>query len=319
MSHVTLSTIPCIKLNQQSPPSDDQIQALGDSLKHWGFVNLVDHGVDHELLERGYQVAREVFSLAEDQKRACEDVTGGRQRGYTPFLVERAKGESQPDLKEFWHIGRSLSPEHPSMLSGRMRPNIYPELVPEFKRVMSELYLEMDKLSRYVLRMVALYLRLDVDRMMGVARDGNSVLRVLHYPDLESNNAAGKVRAAAHEDINLLTLLPAATRPGLELLTRDGEWLPVTPPEGAIICDTGDMMSALTGGILPATTHRVVNPEGGADGGRLSMPFFMHPHPNATLAPSTVARDGKRDLNLDGEALTAHEFLHRRLADNGLT
>lgn len=319
MSDATLNSVPVVSLNEAHISLDEQIKQIGDSLTRWGFVTLVDHGVSLELLERGYSAAREVFSLNETQKRACEDVKGGRQRGYTPFLLEKAKGESEADLKEFWHIGRELPADHPARLSGQMRPNLYPREVPRFKEVMSELYTQMDELAHLLLSIIARYLGLDTARLQSIAMGGNSVLRVLHYPDVDSSAAIGKVRAAAHEDINLLTLLPAATRPGLELLTKGGAWLPITPPAGAMICDTGDMMSALTGGLMPATTHRVVNPEGGSDGGRLSMPFFMHPHPEARLSPTSVGLTATPLREVDGAGLTAHEFLQRRLRDNGLT
>ena len=319
MSDVSPDSIPVVSLNQQITSLDEQVTQIGDSLKKWGFVTLVDHGVDLTLLERGYQVARKVFALSEPLKLACEDVEGGRQRGYTPFLLEKAKGQSEPDLKEFWHIGRTLPQDHPASLSGLMRPNLYPKELPEFKVVMSELYLQMDHLARSMLSVIARYLDLDSEAFSAIAHDGNSVLRVLHYPDVDSSDAVGKVRAAAHEDINLLTLLPAATRPGLELLTKEGQWLPVITPEGAMICDTGDMMSALTGGVMPATTHRVVNPEGGSDGGRLSMPFFMHPHPDAVLSPERIGLSAPGQQMIDGVGLTAHAFLQRRLRDNGLT
>jgi len=319
MSDVSPDSIPVVSLSHTVLSPDEQVQQIGDSLKQWGFVTLVDHGVDPTLLERGYQVAREVFALSEPLKLACEDQEGGRQRGYTPFLLEKAKGQSQPDLKEFWHIGRTLPPEHPASRSGLMRPNLYPQALPDFQVVMSELYLQMDRLAHSLLSVIARYLGLSSEAFSELAQDGNSVLRVLHYPDVDSKDSVGKVRAAAHEDINLLTLLPAATRPGLELLTREGRWLPVITPEGAMICDTGDMMSALTGGVMPATTHRVVNPEGGSDGGRLSMPFFMHPHPDAVLSPERIGLSAPRHPQIDGVGLTAHQFLQRRLRDNGLT
>ena len=318
-SAATQREVPIVSLNGRQAPSDEQVQRVGDSLARWGFVNLTDHGVSQELLERAYEVAAQVFSLSEAQKYAYEDREGGRQRGYTPFLLERAKGEREADLKEFWHIGRELPAEHPAAQSGQMRPNLFPVEVPAFKALMSEVYQEMDQLAHHMLSIIARYLELSPDRFESVARDGNSVLRVLNYPDVASSTAAGKVRAAAHEDINLLTLLPAATRPGLELLTPEGAWLPVNPPAGAIVCDTGDMMTALTGGVMPATTHRVVNPEGGSDGGRLSMPFFMHPHPEAILSPRSIGLEPRASGPVDGEGLSAHAFLERRLRDNGLS
>ena len=292
------------------------VSAIGDALAQWGFVSITDHGVSDLLLDQAYHTAREVFALSESQKMKYEDAQGGRQRGYTPLLMERAKGQSAGDLKEFWHIGRELDQDHVYASSGLMRANRFPAEVPRFQEVMLKLYDELDHLAHRMLRVIERYLKIPRGSVSRLAYEGNSVLRVLHYPDLNGiERAPGSVRAAAHEDINLLTLLPAATQPGLQLLTREGIWLDMSPPAGSIILDTGDMMSAITGGKMPATTHRVINPEGESDGGRLSMPFFMHPRPDATLEVLTV---GDRSREVEGVGMTAQAFLDRRLSENGL-
>ena len=292
------------------------IKSIGDSLKKWGFVSIAGHGVEDGLFTQAYQVATEVFSLSHDQKKHYEDADGGRQRGYTPLLMEKAKGQSASDLKEFWHIGRELPSSHPYRVQDLMRANLYPKEVPQFKDCMQKLYRAMDNLAHRMLKVIEYYLEIEDGALSALADQGNSVLRVLNYPDLKNfaSRTPGSVRAAAHEDINLLTLLPAATRPGLQLLTKEGTWLDITPPPGTIILDTGDMMSAVTGGIMPATTHRVINPEGESDGGRLSMPFFMHPRPDAVLNSLL-----NNENSVEGIGLTAQEFLNRRLAENGLS
>ena len=300
---------------QSTRHSADMVKKIGDSLRKWGFVSLSGHGIDSRLLDRAYQAAQKTFALSESEKQAYEDVKGGRQRGYTPLLKEKAKGQRKGDLKEFWHVGRQLAEDHPYRISNIMKDNLYPHEVPVFKQVMQELYGAMDQLAHQMLGVIENYLEIDKGALSALADQGNSVLRVLHYPEMErfGSQAQESVRAAAHEDINLLTLLPAATQPGLQLLTPDGEWLDISPPAGAIILDTGDMMTAVTGGLLPATTHRVINPKGARKGPRLSMPFFMHPRPDAVLNPLITS-----DHLIEGQGLTAQAFLDKRLAENGL-
>ncbi|MCA9527380.1 MAG: isopenicillin N synthase family oxygenase [Myxococcales bacterium] len=284
------------------------VQELGAALSQYGFVAITGHGVDASLIDAAFAAAAEVFALPLSAKHAHERPECARQRGYTPFGLERAKGENSHDLKEFWHVGRDLPADHPFRVAGLMAENAFPPEVPAFARTMRHLFAAQERFALGMLAAIARYLGVDPTRFLELVEDGNSVLRVIHYPDIDGPPPAGSIRAAAHEDINLLTVLPTATRPGLQILTREGEWLDVQAPPGAMICDTGDMMALLTGGRLPATTHRVINPEGAGDGGRMSMPFFLHPHPNALLAP------------LDGSApgRLARDFLAERLRDNGV-
>lgn len=282
------------------------VDALGRGLEAFGFVNVVGHGTPDALLDRAYDVAARCFALSDAAKRRCEAPEIARQRGYTSFGVERARDREMPDLKEFWHVGRDLDPSHPLSRSGEVPANRFPAELPEFGAVMRELFAAQDRFGTELLVAIGEYLGLPEAEVREMVRDGNSVLRVIHYPDLPDAQP-GAVRAAEHEDINLLTVLPASTRPGLELMTRDGEWMAVETPPGVMVCDTGDMMQRLTGGVMPATTHRVVNPEG-SDGGRLSMPYFMHPHPDFLLRP----------MRGDAPAVTARDFLLERLRENGV-
>ncbi len=304
-----MSTTPFVATIDLSNRSDhsrqQQIKEIGQSLSACGFVNLMGHGVSQDLLAQAYQMAEKLFALSEASKMRCEQPESGRQRGYTPFFLEKAKDQQVGDLKEFWHIGRTLPTDHPYAIV--MKENLFPNELDGIAEVMKKLYEEMDALAFYVVGLIADYLGLDRHIFDSMVKDGNSILRVIHYPDIE-NAPEGSVRSAAHEDINLLTLLPAATKPGLEILTKDGQWVDVAPPVGAIVCDTGDMMSLLTNGKLPATTHRVINPKSGRDGGRYSMPFFMHPHPYAMLKPFFGT----------GQEFSAHDFLNERLRANGV-
>ena len=276
------------------------IAALGAALETYGFVAISHHGIADELIDAVYRSARAVFELPTTIKARYEAPEIARQRGYSPFRQEKAKDSGAADLKEFWHVGL----EEPAAGS-RIPDNIFPLEVPAFKVAATALFKAQEALALELLTGVERFLGAPVDALSGLARNGNSVLRVIHYPDV-GIVPAGAVRAAAHEDINLLTVLPAATRPGLQICTPDGQWLPVEAPPGVMVCDTGDMMALLTGGRLPATTHRVVNPTE-ADGGRMSLPFFLHPRPTAILEPLA-----------GGAAITAHDFLMTRLIETGV-
>lgn len=276
------------------------VAALGTGLEQLGFVAVQGHGIASDRLGTAYALARQAFALPEEVKRRYETPEDGRQRGYTPFGTEHAKDTPIPDLKEFWHVGREVAP------GGPLPPNRFPAEVPAFGPHFSSLYTDVERFALELLDGVAEWLGQRRDWFAEMARDGNSVLRIIHYPEV-GEVPPGAVRAAAHEDINLLTVLPVSTRPGLELLTREGEWVAVSTPPDVMICDTGDMMQLLTGGLLPATTHRVVNP-GGRDGGRLSMPFFLHPHPDHVLTP----------IRGDGPPVRTADFLLERLRAIGV-
>lgn len=288
------------------PARERFVAAMGAGLSRWGFIALTNHGVPQALVDAAFEEAKAVFALPTAAKQAYERPDCARQRGYTPFGLEKARGRTAPDLKEFWHVGRDLPEAHPFRQRGLMAPNAFPTEVPRFATVARQLFAAQDKLAFGLLDAIARYLTVEPATLQALATDGNSVLRIINYPDLDGSSPAGAIRAAAHEDINLLTILPVATQPGLQILTPEGHWLNVEAPRGAMIVDTGDMMALLTNGRMPATTHRVVNPAGAPDGGRLSMPFFMHPHPDAMLAP----------LDGSGPGRTAHEFLTARLREN---
>ncbi len=301
-----LSSVPVVDLRDASTEGASRVafvDTLGRGLTTFGFVSVIGHGVDPDLLSRANRVAAELFALDEKVKRLYESPEDGRQRGYTPMQVERARDQSVADLKEFWHVGREQPPSKDSVVPRNRLPLDHPE----FGRTMLELYSALEAFALSLLDGVGEYLGQPPSYFRDLTDQGNSVLRVIHYPDL-GEVPVGAVRAAAHEDINLMTVLPASTRPGLELLTRDGRWMAVETPPGVMVCDTGDMMAHLTGGQLPATTHRVVNPEGGGDGGRFSMPFFLHPAPDVMLRP----------LRGSAPTVRAHDFLMTRLRENGV-
>ncbi|HYE45839.1 MAG TPA: 2-oxoglutarate and iron-dependent oxygenase domain-containing protein [Caulobacter sp.] len=276
-------------------------------LKAYGFFTLTDHNVSAELLERAYDLAARLFDLPEAAKRRY----AAGMRGYTPFGVEHAKDNAKPDLKEFWQIGHDPSPEAPA--DEPFPENVWPAEIPDFQEVFTRLFAALNETGQILLRALAPNLGLPETWFDAKVKYGTSLLRVLHYPPV-AGDADGAVRSAAHEDINFITILVAAKGAGLQLLDRDGTWLPVETAPRNLIVDSGDMLQRLTNGVIPSTTHRVVNPDGAENVSRYSMPFFMHP----TLAtpldvlPSCLG-EGKKYPDI-----TAGEFLHERLKAIGL-
>ncbi|ESQ81113.1 isopenicillin N synthase family oxygenase [Asticcacaulis sp. YBE204] len=293
-------------------------QKLGSSFERYGFAvlsGLFDKdgaGLDKALVDKAYALAKDYFELPVDTKTAHHEKGKGGARGYTPFGVETAKGYTASDLKEFYHIGRDLPEDHP--YRDHMRDNIWPTEVPEFKETFQALYAALDGLGKKVLKAIAIYLKLDPAFFDDKVELGNSVLRMLHYPPVDK--AGASVRAGAHGDINAITLLMGAEEPGLQLLDRDGSWLPITPPPGAIVINIGDMLSRLTNHVLPSTIHRVVNPAESRKGfSRYSMPFFLHfesPYVIETL-PGTITAE--RPDQYAGQSITANDFLQQRLRE----
>lgn len=284
-------------------------KALGESLATYGFVSIEGHGIAPERLKDAYATAAAAFALPVDVKRQYEWPADGRQRGYTSFGVEHAKDQNRPDLKEFWHVGRDLGSAHPLHESGAVPINRMPAELPRFGPLFQQLFNDLEAFALDLLDSVERWLGTEPGAFRAMCHDGNSVLRIIHYPDVGPAAVPGAVRAAAHEDINLMTVLPVSTKPGLQILTREGRWLPVEPPPDVMVCDTGDMMQMLTSGLLPATTHRVVNPEGGSDGGRFSMPLFLHPRVDAWIRPMDPSW---------GPPRRAGDFLAERLREIGV-
>jgi len=281
MARASIPTVSFEDFRAGGDARDRFVAELGEGLERLGFVFVCDHGVDATRLERAYDAAQRLFALPEPAKRRYETPHDGRQRGYTSFGVEHAKDRAVADLKEFWHVGRQLPADHPLTVSGDIPRNHGVPEVPGFDQAAQALFDAMDRFAMGLLSAIERHLGWPEGFFAALTRDGNSVLRIIHYPPLPERVPDGAVRAAEHEDINLITILPASNEPGLQLRTRAGEWLDVCPPPGAMVCDTGDMMQLLTGGRLPATTHRVVNPPDGQRRSRYSMPLFCHPHPTA--------------------------------------
>ena len=297
-------------------PLDSIAAELGRSFEEYGFAVVRDHGIPQELIDRAETLAKQFFALPDAVKRAYHIPGGGGARGYTPFGTEKAKDAKVHDLKEFWHVGRELPAGHP--LAEFMADNVWPSEVEGFRETFGELYAAFEEAGGRVLEGIALHLGLDGGFFAPTVADGNSVMRLLRYPPLEGAEAEGAIRAAAHGDINTITLLLGAEEAGLELLTAQGEWKAVAPPEGALVVNVGDMLDRLTNGKLRSTTHRVVNPRGeAAYRARYSMPFFLHFRPDYVIEtlPSCIdpAHSEKRP-----EPISSHEFLLQRLREINL-
>ena len=315
------NTIASVSLGR---PLEDIADELGRSFAEFGFGVIRDHGIDPELIARAEEMSKAFFALPEEAKRAYKLEGGGGARGYTPFGTEKAKDAEVHDLKEFWHVGRDLPQGHP--LSDFMAPNIWPSEVEGFRETFEALYAAFETAGARVLKAIALHLGLERDFFGPTIEDGNSVMRLLHYPPMDSAAAQGAIRAAAHGDINTITLLLGAEEAGLELLTKQGEWLAVDPPAGALVVNIGDMLERLTAGRLRSTTHRVVNPRGEAAGrARYSMPFFLHFRPDYLIDPASLAIARDSDSAVESAPdfaaqppITAHDFLMQRLREINL-
>lgn len=303
-------SIPVVCRGDFDTDPDGFSRALFASLSDLGFVAVEGHGIDPARFEQVYADFAAFFALPEATKQRYEDRATGRARGYTAFGVEHAKDRPVPDLKEFFHVGRDPDAGDPRLRS--LLPNRWPEEIASLEESTRALFDALDDLAAVLLEALSRALGLAPDHLPDLARKGNSVLRVIHYPAM-AERPPGAMRAAEHEDINLITLLPPSPQAGLEILTRDGAWLPIRAVEGQIIVDTGDMMSRITHGRVPATTHRVV--DDGASGARYSMPFFVHPHTDAWLEslPGCVP-EGEAPT----EPIRALAFLEQRLRAIGV-
>ncbi len=298
-------------LRAASPDGRAEVtQTLFDGLRETGFIILRDHGIAPDALENAYRMARAFFALSAPEKLRYDSGVGG-QRGYTAFGREHAKGNVLPDLKEFWHVGREFPDHHP--LAELYPPNKWPDQPAGLRDAFLTLYDRLEGAGLDLLDALAPALDLPADSFRMMATNGNSILRVLHYPPVPDGAPPGAVRAAAHEDINLITILVSADGAGLELLSRDGEWLAVETDPANLIVDAGDMLARMTNDLIPATTHRVVNPSG-PNVSRYSMPFFLHPVSDADLSciPSCLGDGAKYP------PITAGAFLAQRLREIGL-
>jgi isopenicillin N synthase-like dioxygenase len=311
MATITADQIASVSLKDADRNPDEFAEKLGRSFEDYGFAIIADHGIPDDLIHRAEEKAKAFFALPEEVKKKYHIAGGGGARGYTPFGIETAKGAAAHDLKEFWHVGRDLPEGH--KFRSHMPDNVWPSEVQDFRNTFTVLYATFDRTGLKILRAIARYLKIDEDYFVDTVRDGNSVMRLLHYPPIQGEPGSN-VRAGAHEDINTITLLLGAEEAGLELLTKDGRWIPVSPKPGELVVNIGDMLQRLTNGRLRSTTHRVVNPPPERRGhARYSMPFFLHFRSDFLIEPlpGTVP-EGEQPKS---PPITADEYLQERLRE----
>ena len=313
-----MKNIPSVNLSEflSDNPLKKQkfIKEIGEAYEEIGFVALRGHFLSDELSTKLYKEVEAFFNLPVETKRLYEIEGIGGQRGYTSFGKESAKGRNEGDLKEFWHFGQEV--ENNPKLKASYPKNVNVQELPNFNKVGMETYKMLEKTAIYVLRALALYIGLDEFYFDKYVKNGNSILRPIHYPPITSE-PKGAVRAAAHGDINLITLLMGASSAGLQVQTKKGEWVPVTALPEQLVINVGDMLERLTNNKLRSTVHRVVNPPKiDWEKPRYSIPFFTHPISEMKLncLPECIDETHPKAY----EDITAGEFLNERLRELGL-
>ena len=274
------------------------ISELKSALTTHGFFTITDHGIADEILAASYVLSKDFFSLPENIKNKYAHPESAGARGYTPFGKETAVGETTPDLKEFWHHGPATDHSY----DPRIADNISVPEIEKFNDQFDLLYAQLNQLGMKILSAIAVILDKEPDFFDSWALKGNSILRLIHYPPIE--DSSNVLRARAHEDINLITLLVGAEESGLEVQNPNGDWIPIAAKTKSIVCNIGDMMQLVTRSKLKSTTHRVVDHNSSTSASRYSMPFFLHPSPEIELC--SIVDDST-------ESISAHDFLEERL------
>jgi isopenicillin N synthase-like dioxygenase len=303
--------VPVLDLGRFDSDLAGLVKEAGDAYREYGFCGFSNYGLADQAIDNAYTAFRRFFRLPLDTKNQYRSSAGG-QRGYTPFGIEQARDQTVPDLKEFWHTGREMGADNP--WPDILEPNHWPSEVPGFKDGACDLYDALDALGKKILQIIALSLKLERYWFEENVGQGNSVLRAIHYPPI-GDRPTSAVRAAQHEDINLITLLIGSNEAGLQILSNEGQWIEVTSISGTIVVNIGDMMKRLSNHVLPSTPHRVVNPPGAkSQQARYSIPFFMHPNPDfliETLESCISAQNPDRYP----VPITANDFLVERLRE----
>ena len=313
-----MSSIPSVDLGDYTcgdPQRKEKfIKEIGSAFENIGFVALSGHFLSDDLVKNLYGEVKKFFNLPEDTKDSYEIEGIGGQRGYTSFGKEHAKGRKEGDLKEFWHFGQYV--EDDSLLEAEYPENVIVKELPEFNKIGEETYKMLEKTAKYVLRALALHLDLSETYFDEYIKNGNSILRPIHYPPI-MHEPKDAVRAAAHGDINLITLLMGAHGRGLQVQNHKGEWVDAIASPDQLMINVGDMLSRLSNEKLKSTVHRVINPPRELWGtSRYSIPFFMHPISGMPLNCLENCIDKEHPKRF--EDITAGEFLNERLIELGL-
>ncbi|WP_108868351.1 isopenicillin N synthase family dioxygenase [Aquimarina aquimarini] len=313
-----MNNIPSVDLADflSDDPSRKQkfVNEIGKAYEEIGFVALKNHFLNEQLVQNLYKEIKAFFALPTHTKEKYEIEGLGGQRGYTSFGKEHAKGKKEGDLKEFWHFGQE--PDADAKLAEEYPVNITVEELKDFNATGMEAYRMLEKTGIYVLRALALYIGIDEHYFDHWASNGNSILRPIHYPPI-TEEPQGAVRAGAHGDINLITLLMGASTGGLQVQRKDGEWIDAIPQEDELVINVGDMLERHTNNKLRSTIHRVTNPPKEQwSSPRYSIPFFMHPRSDMKL--NCLNECITADTPKQYDDITAGEFLYQRLVEIGL-
>ena len=307
-----MSKIPTLDMRRFDSDREAFVAELGAAYREWGFCGVSHHGISTQAIDGAYQVFKQFFALPDGTKRKYHVPGTGGARGYTPFGIETAKDSQYPDLKEFFHIGRELPSG--SRYEEFMAANAWPSEVPGFREHAYGLFMALDQLGLRVLSALALHINLAEDFFVEPTRFGNSILRPIHYPPITSPDIPN-VRAGAHEDINLITLLVGASAAGLEVKARNGDWVPFTAEGDTIVVNIGDMLQRLSNHVYPSTTHRVVNPPGeAARQPRYSTPYFLHANPDYLIKTLPQCVDANNPDRYP-TPITANDYLMQRLRE----
>ena len=295
---MSFNTIPAFSMPDIEQRDVETIAELKLALTTHGFFTITDHGIADEVLQSSYRLSREFFSLPDGVKNTYAHPENAGARGYTPYGKETAVGETTPDLKEFWHHGPMIDDSY----DHRISKNILVSEISDFNDQFDLLFNQLNMLGLKVLSAIAVILGKESSFFDSWALKGNSILRLIHYPPVvDSSNI---LRARAHEDINLITLLVGAEESGLEVQNPEGDWIPIEAKSKSIVCNIGDMMQLVTRSQLKSTSHRVVDHNASSSASRYSMPFFLHPSPEIELC--SIVDDSP-------ESISAHDFLEERL------
>jgi isopenicillin N synthase-like dioxygenase len=321
MKEILYDEIPSLDLaafHKGDPASKGKfVKDLGTAYQNIGFVAIKNHFLSDDLQQQLYAAIRKFFALPDEVKKKYENPEIAGQRGYIGKGKEHAKGRNTGDLKEFYHIGQELG--EAERIKENYPANIWPDEVPELRAVGVEVFKALEKTGTLMLRAIAIFLGLPENFFDDKIYHGNSILRPIHYYPIENPNEVppDAVRAAEHGDINLITLLMGASADGLQVLRRDGKWIPITALPEQLVVNVGDMLERLTNKRLKSTIHRVVNPPTHLmNTPRYSIPFFMHPRSEMSLAALPDCVDHENPKRWDD--ITAGKFLDQRLAEIGL-
>ena len=305
--------IPIISINKLDFPDNDVPKKIGQACEEFGFFAIKNHGINKRLIHDSLILSKKIFRLPFKDKIQYHQNVGAGQRGYTPFGIEKAVNAKVSDQKEFWHQGRAnwnkkykpIMPKNEAVVS-----------IEHFDEKLDRFYIELDNLGRKILSYISVFLQLDLNWFDNKINQGNSILRLIHYPPI-NNNIQG-IRAAPHEDINLITLLLGTQQEGLEVLDKSNNWIPVETNSNIIVCNVGDMLQRLTNKRLKSTTHRVVNPmNNNKNLSRYSMPFFVHLNPDFLIKTLPQCINNEHP-DLYPESILANDYLNMRLKEINL-